>query len=326
MSGRRQEFDLIHLHNIHGYCLNLSIAGSLAELGTPVVWTLHDAWPLTGRCAYSLQCDRWKNGCGQCPDMSRYPKGHFDTSAFMWKRKKAAFTQQWNPTIVCPSKWLADQVRESYLRKSRIEIIPNGIDTDTFTPKEKATARKRLGLPLKKKIVLFVAADLADERKGARYFFESLQHIKGDDWMVLTLGKRVNLSGKLPERVDVKQLGYISNRDSLAEMYSVADVLCVSSLDEVFGLVVTESMACGTPVVGFRVGGILEQITDDCGALVEPRDVKGLGEAITKLLQDDDLREKMSVNCRDRAVAEYSISKFRDRYVSLYHEIAEGGI
>jgi len=316
--------DVIHFHNIHGYYLNLSIARAVGKLEIPVVWTLHDAWPLTGRCAYFFECDRWKTGCGHCPDLSRYPKTYRDSSAFMWKRKKAALTQGWNPITVCPSQWLADQVKKSYLSKYRLEVIPNGIDTETFRPREKVATRERLGISAEKKIILFVAADLADERKGARYFFESLQHIKGDDWMVLTLGKRVNLTGKLLAVIDVKQLGFISNRDLLAEVYSAADVLCISSLDEVFGLVVTESMACGTPVVGFRVGGIPEQVTDDCGILVEPRDAQGLGKAITQLLQDDVLRKKMSENCRDRAVAEYSISKFRDRYVKVYSSVIEG--
>jgi len=317
--------DVVHLHNIHGYYLNLKLASELGNIGIPVVWTLHDGWPLTGRCAYLFECDRWKTGCGHCPDLSRYPKTYLDTSAFMWRKKKAAFTRGWNPVIVFPSQWLADRAKESYLGEFRIEVIPNGIDTETFSPIERIAGRERLGIPLEKRVILFVAADLRDERKGARYFFESLQHIKADNYMVLTLGKRVDLKRKLNKTVDIKQLGYISDRNLLSEVYSAADVFCISSLDDNFPTTVLESLACATPVVGFQVGGIPEQVTEDCGILVPPRDSKALGMAITRLLRDDKLREDMSRNCRARAVAEYSVEKFRDRYVELYNKVVEEG-
>jgi len=322
---RKQRSSLIHLHNIHGYYLNLRFVEYLAKLGIPVVWTLHDGWPMTGRCAYFFECDRWKTGCGHCPDLSRYPKTYLDTSAFMWRRKKAVFTQGWNPLIVCPSQWLADRVKESYLNKYRVETIPNGIDTETFSPRERIAGRERLEIPLEKRVILFVAADLNDERKGARYFFESLQHIKADNYMVLTLGKRLDLKGRLKKAAEIKQLGYIADRGLLSEIYSSADVFCISSLDDNFPTTVLESLACGTPIVGFEVGGIPEQVTEDCGILVPSGDAQGLGEAITKLLRDDKLREDMSRNCRARAVAEYSVEKFRDRYVELYNKVVEEG-
>lgn len=320
---RSRRFDLIHLHNIHGYYLNLSIVRSLVKLGIPVVWTLHDGWALTGRCAYLFECDRWKNGCGHCPDLSCYPKTYLDTSGFMWRKKRAAFTQGWNPIITCPSQWLADRVGESYLRKFRGEVIPSGIDIQLFRPRDRSEVREELGLPEHKKVVLFAAADLTDERKGVRYFFKALKYVKANDWMVLTLGKRVNLTGKLSERIDVRQLGYIADQDLVADVYNAADAFCISSLDDNFPTTVLESLACGTPVVGFRVGGIPEQATDGCGILVPPRDTRALGLAITRLLQDDALREKMSDNCRARAVVEYSVSKFRDRYVKVYNRAIE---
>jgi len=288
------------------------------------VWTLHDAWPLTGRCAYFFDCDRWKNGCGHCPDLSRYPKAYIDTSAFMWRKKKAAFAQGWNPVIVCPSQWLADQVKESYLGKFRVEAIPNGIDTETFSPREKTAVREQLGLPPEKKIVLFAAADLGDARKGTQYFFESLNFVEAESWMAVTVGKRVDVRRMFKHEVEIKQLGYVAGSAAMAKIYNAADLFCITSLDDNFPTTVLESLACGTPVVGFRVGGIPEQVTDDCGILVEPRDAKALGMAITRLLQDDVLREKMSENSRARAVAEYSISKFRDRYINVYNRAIEG--
>jgi len=317
--------DVIHFHNIHGYYLDLSIARAVGELEIPIVWTLHDAWPLTGRCAYFFECDRWKTGCGHCPDLRSYPRTFIDSSAMMWRRKRELLGGVWSPVIATPSQWLGKLASEASAGRCRVEVIANGIDTQLFQPRDRSEVREELGLPDGKKVVLFAAADLADERKGARHFFECLNSVQANEWMAVTVGKKVDVRRMLNSQVEIKQLGYVAGSEAMAKVYNAADLFCITSLDDNFPTTVLESLACGTPVVGFRVGGIPEQVTDDCGILVEPRDAQGLGRAITRLLQDDVLREKMGENCRARAVAEYSISKFRDRYVSLYHEIAEGG-
>jgi putative colanic acid biosynthesis glycosyltransferase len=313
--------NIIHLHNLHGYYINLDIIKALADINIPIVWTLHDGWPLTGRCSYWLECSRWKTGCGYCPDLSRYPKTYLDTSAFMWKKKHKYFAQRWDPVIVCPSQWLANQVKTSYLGNYRVEVIPHGINTEVFRPRNKAIARNQLGIPDAKKVILFVAADLGDERKGAKYLFEALQYINTADWMVITVGKKADVKKGIAVN-SIKHLGYVS-AETLPEVYSAADILCVPSLDEVFGLVVTESMACGTPIVGFKVGGIAEQVTEDCGILVAPRDVKALKQAIESLLQNNELREEMGRNCRVRAETYYSVKRFVDRHLKLYCELFE---
>lgn len=312
--------DLIHLHNLHGYYLNLSFIKFSGRLNIPIIWTLHDGWSITGRCGYFFECSLWKTGCGNCPNLSWYPKTYFDSSAFMWKKKNNYFTSKWNPIIICPSQWLADKVKHSYLNKFRIKIIPNGIDTEMFRPKDKVGVRKKLGIDPDKKVILFVAADLREERKGVSYFFEALQYIRANNWMVLTAGKRVNLNRKI-KMTNIKQLGCISNKNLICDIYNAADISCISSLDEVFGLTVTESMACGIPVAGFKVGGVLEQVTDDCGILVEPRDVKGLGMAIDELLGNDEKRKTFSMRCRERVLGNYSIEKFKERYINLYKSV-----
>jgi len=319
----KEKFDLIHLHNLHGYYLNLSFIGFLGKLNIPIIWTLHDGWPITGRCAYLSDCEKWKTGCGNCPHLSWYPKTYFDSSAFMWRKKKEYFTSEWNPIIVCPSQWLADKVKESYLNKFKIKVIPNGVDTEVFKPKDKIEIRKKLKMAPDKKVILSVAADLRDERKGAKYFFEALKYIKADNWMVLTIGKRINLNREVKTAVNIKQLGYISDKNLISDIYNVADVFCITSLDDNFPTTVLESMACGTPVVGFRVGGIPEQVTEDCGILVEPKDAKALGEALEKVINNEKMREEFSLNCRKRVLDNYSIKKFRERYIKLYKEILE---
>jgi len=313
----KEKFDLIHLHNLHGYYLDLSFIKFLGKLNVPFVWTLHDGWSITGRCAYLFECNRWKTGCGNCPNLSWYPKTYFDSSAFMWKKKKEVFNSGWNPVIVCPSQWLANKIRESYLNKFQIEIIPNGIDTELFKPKDKIEAKKKFGLSLSKKIILFVANKLKDERKGVKYFLEALNHIKSEDWQVLILGPKL----KLKESDKIKQLGHTSDADLISEVYNAADIFCITSLDETFGLTVTEAMACGIPAVGFKTGGITEQVSANCGILVEPKNVKNLAEAINMLLNNDEKRKTFSLNCRKRVLENYSIEKFKERYINLYKKI-----
>jgi len=316
-------FDLIHFHNLHGYYLDLNFVKFIENLGIPIIWTLHDAWSITGRCAYFFECDRWNTGCGDCPDLSSYPKTYLDSSALMWKRKKEHFDRDWNLTIVCPSRWLADKVKESYLNKFQIKVIPNCVNIEIFKIKDKISIRKKLGIPINKKLILYVANDLRNERKGFFYFLQALKHIKLKNWMVITVGEKIHLNEKMRMKVDIKQIGYISDQNFISEIFSAVDIFCISSLEEVWGLVVSEALACGIPVVGFHVGGIPEQITKECGILVPPRNTKALGEALMNLLQNDELRKNMSNNCRTRCIANYTINKLRERYIKLYSEILQ---
>jgi glycosyltransferase involved in cell wall biosynthesis len=316
----KEKFDLIHLHNLHGYYLNLSFVKFLERQNTPIVWTLHDGWPLTGRCAYLFECDRWQAGCGNCPSLSWYPKTYFDSSSFMWKKKREYFTSGWNPVIVCPSQWLADKVKQSYLNRFRIKVIPNSIDTDVFKPKDKTKIREKLAINRDQKVILFVATDLADEKKGARYFFRSLKWIRADNWILVTIGKKINLNGMLETTSKVKQLGYIRDKNVLSDIYNAADVFCITSLDENFPTTVLESLACGVGIVGFNVGGIAEQVTEDCGILVEPKNTMALGKALEQVITDGEIRDKFRANCRKRTLENYSIDKFRERYINLYKE------
>jgi len=316
-------FDLIHFHNLHGYYLDLNFVRFIENSGIPVIWTLHDAWPITGRCSYFFECDRWNTGCGDCPYLFSYPKTYLDSSALMWKRKKEHFARDWNLAIVCPSRWLADKVRESYLSKYQIKVISNCVDIEIFKPKDKISIRKKLGLPTNKKLILYVANDLRNERKGFFYFLQALKLIKLKNWMVITVGEKIHLDEKMRMKVDIKQIGYISDQNFISEVYSAVDVFCISSLEENFPITVLESLACGIPVVGFKVGGIPEQVPEECGILVPPKNIKALGKALMNLLQDDGLRENMSNNCWAHCIAYYSIKNFRNRYINLYNKILQ---
>lgn len=316
--------DVIQFHNIHGYYLDLSMAKAVDKIGIPLVWTLHDAWVLSGRCGFFLDCERWKTGCGRCAHPREYPKTYFDSSAWMWPKKRELLGEVWKPVIVTPSRWLAKLVAEASSGRLRIEVIPNGIDTTVFRPVDRSQARMELGLPKDRKIVLFAAAKPCERRKGITYFFEAVKYVKAHNWMALAVGGAVDFPKLVPQGVEVRQLGYIKEATGLAKVYSAADLYCITSLADNFPTTILESMACGTPVVGFAVGGIPEQVTDECGRLVGARDAKGLGQAITDVLADDAKRKKMGEFCRKRVEQEYNLQLFIERHLALYREFIGG--
>jgi len=321
---RKWKPDVIHFHNIHGYYLNLCIAKAVGQMGIPAVWTLHDAWPLSGRCGYFLDCKRWKMCCGKCPYPREYPKTYFDSSAWMWPRKRKLLGEVWKPVIVTPSKWLAALVTEACNGRFRVEVIPNGIATRVFRPVDRLQARGELGLPGDRKIVLFAAAKPSEKRKGIMYFFEALKYVQVDNWMALAVGGAVDFAKWVPQGVEVRQLGYVKEAEVMAKVYSTADLYCITSLADNFPTTVLESMACGTPVVGFAVGGIPEQVKEECGRLVAPGDEKALGQAITDLLIDDTKRKKMGELCRKRAEREYKLQLFIRRHLAIYRQLVGG--
>lgn len=313
--------DLVHFHNLHGYYLDLWIVKKVQKLGIPVVWTLHDPWPLTGRCAYFANCNRWKTGCGKCEFMQSYPKSYFDTSKLMWYKKRKLLEVEWKPLMVSPSRWLANLIMESSEGRCHVEVIPNGINTEIFRPMNKRDVRKKLGVPENYKIILFVGANLKNEKKGIRYFLESLDYLRTNDWLVLIIGKPIKFPEGFKHKGRVRQLGYIKNRETLAELYNAADLFCITSIDENFPTVVLESMSCGTPVVGFSVGGIPEQVSENCGVLVAPLNIEGLGTAIQNLLVNRDIADSMARNCREKVINEFNESLFIDRYMALYKSL-----
>ena len=315
--------DLIHIHNIHGYYLNLNFINYLKENEYPVVWTFHDPWPITGSCAYITECKRWKIGCGECPHLEYYPKNYIDQSKNMWEKKNKLFSSGWKPVIITPSKWLANEVKKSYLKDHEIKIINNGININTFKPRSTKNIREKLNIPLNKKIILFVAADLQNERKGAKYFFDALKYLKNKNYIVVTIGKKYEKKFKNID-IEIKQLGYIYDREKLSEIYSMSDVFCTTSLDEVFGLTVTEALSSGTPVVAFDVGGITEQIRGGCGFTVKPKNIKEIAQKIEILFKDEKLNEEMSKNAREKAVNNYSIEKMVNEYIKVYDKLLEG--
>lgn len=313
---KQNKIDLIHLHALSGYYINISF---VENLNLPIVWTFHDAWAFTGRCAFTLNCNKWKKICGPCPIKTNYPKTLFDVSNKMWQIKKNIFGKKNKLNIVVPSKWMKKKVSDSFFDKNNLDVIPNGIDINIFKPKQqKNIIKKKYNIATKKKIILFVASDLNDEIKGAKYFFNALEKINDDDILAVTIGNKYK---QLKNKRNIRQLGYISNEKELANIYNMSDVYCITSLDENFPTTVLESLACGVPVVGFNTGGIPEQLDGNCGVIVPQKDSNRLKNSLLDILYNDDLRNDYGKNARQKAVSEYSLEIFSERYTKLYKQL-----
>lgn len=301
--------DIIHLHNIHGYYLNIEMLfGYIRQHRTKVVWTLHDCWAFTGHCAYfdAVGCDRWKTGCYHCPQKKTYPASALlDASAWNWQRKKELFTGL-DMVVVTPSNWLAGLVRESFLGEYPIEVIHNGIDTEIFRPR-KGAFREKYGID--KKIILGVAAEWTD-RKGLRDFIKLNDLIDRNVYQIVLIGLTKKQIEELPG--GILGLQRTSSPEELAEIYSDAYVFFNPTYEDNYPTTNLEAMACGTPVVTYDTGGSPESVWGR-GVVVE----KGKLMEAVGVIQADKI---MRINLEK---VEDSFSKWRmvDEYVRLYSRL-----
>ncbi|MEE9285669.1 MAG: glycosyltransferase family 4 protein [Dehalococcoidia bacterium] len=315
---------IVNLHNIHGDYLPVTLLASLSRRRL-VVWTLHDMWPLTGHCSYSLDCERWRTGCGACPRLEVDVPLRRDTTALHWRLKRWAYRGA-DLTVVAPSRWLADVARRSPLLGCfPVRHIPYGLDTDVFRPLDKAMARTLLGLPIGPPLALFVADNAADPRKGARSFVEALDRLPDDlrdEMGVILLGQNTGAVASMA-RVRWWDLGTVSDDRLLAAVYSAADVSVCPTLADNLPNTVLESMACGTPVVAFDAGGVADLVRPmETGCLAPAQDAGALAHGLEALLTDSSLRARLGEGCRAVARREYDLSVQAERYGALYRELA----
>ena len=313
--------NILHFHGFHGFINYLALPALTRD--KPAVFTLHDMWALTGHCSYSYDCDRWKIGCGQCPYLDIHPAIKRDSTAIEWKLKDWTYSQL-DLTIICPSKWMAEQAKQSPLiNRFPIHHIPLGIDTEIFQPLDPQQCRSQLGIPLSKTVLLFAAVNLSHYRKGGDLLIKALQSLPDSlksETVLLVFGKKTEM---LAETVGlpVYHLGYLSDDRAKAVAYSAADLFLFPTRADVFGLVSIESLACGTPVVSFKIGGVPDHVLPGItGYLAEPENAKDFRDGIIQLLEDEDLRHQMSQQCRGITVQEYNSKLSAQRHIEMYRK------
>ncbi len=270
--------DVIHLHNLHGYYINIRILFNyLARAGKPVIWTLHDCWAFTGHCAHfvSANCEKWKTECHSCPKKKHYPSSILlDNSRKNYNLKKSLMQGVKNLTVVTPSKWLSDLAQQSFLSGANHVVIPNGINLDVFKPTE-SNFRERYGLE-NKRIVLGVASAW-HKGKGLYDMMEIAKRLP-DDYRVVMVGLTEEQLGLIPSNITA--ITRTNNTEELAAIYTAADVFVNPTYADTYPTVNLEAQACGTPVITYRTGGSVESVPAD--NVVEQGDIGAMCDTVKR--------------------------------------------
>lgn len=267
---------IIHLHNLHDTYINLPMLFNyIKKNNIHVVWTLHDCWAFTGQCTHFVlaKCDKWKSGCYECNIYRNYPASIKDKTKLMWKLKKEWFTGVKQMTLVTPSYWLAELVKQSFLRDYEVKVINNGININIFSPRKSDFREK---YKIKKYMVLGVAFDWGF-KKGLDVFIK-LAECLPNEYKIVLVGTNDEIDEQLPD--NIISIHRTHNQMELAEIYTAADVFVNPSREENYPTVNMEAIACGTPVITFNTGGSPEIIDRDTGIVVESNDVVGMKNAI----------------------------------------------
>ncbi len=308
---KKEQPDLIHLHNLHNSYINLpQLFRFIKKQRIPVVWTLHDCWAFTGQCPHFTlaKCDKWKIGCHHCPQYRSYPQSCVDRTKTMWKKKKDWFTGVEHLTVVTPSKWLADLACQSFLKDYPIRVIPNGIDLEIFQPRT-SDFRQMHGLE-GKKIVLGVAFGWPYS-KGLDVFIALSKRLE-ERYKILLVGTDEAIDRTLPK--NILSIHRTHDQKELAEIYSAADVLVNPTREENFPTVNMEALACGIPVVTFDTGGSPEVLDESCGSVVPVDNLDALEAEIRRICT---LRPYSREACRQRALA-FGAKACSESYLHLY--------
>lgn len=309
--------DVVHLHNLHGYYINIEVLFEyLRSVDKQVIWTLHDCWAFTGHCTHFdfVDCNRWKTGCCNCPQKSEYPASYLlDRSASNFSQKKELFTSVKDLCIVTPSNWLADLVRQSYLSKYPISVIHNGIDTNEFRPTS-SDFRKKWGL-VDKYMVLGVASEWSD-RKGLSGFFQ-LPAMLDDRYRIALVGLNKEQMHALPP--NIIGIEKTNSTTELAAIYTAADVYVNLTLEDTYPTTNLEAISCGTPVATYNTGGSPESVPDFAGIVVLKGDVIMMRDAIETLVNADNenFRKSRVSYARDN----FSRERQCGEYLSLLNAI-----
>jgi len=309
--------DVVHLHWINAGILRIE---ELAKIKSPIVWSLHDMWAFTGGCHYDENCEGYKQHCGNCKVLASLKEN--DLSRRIHNRKSKAFQRIESLTIIGLSQWLANCAKESQLfRSQRVECLPNPIDIDVFSPFDKSQARALLNLPTNKKLILFGAMGAtSDPRKGFNELTDALSLLERDDIELVVFGSnRPKESQGFKHKAHYS--GHLHDDVTLRVLYSAADVMIVPSLQENLSNAIMESLACGTPVVGFEVGGNSDLIEHQVnGYLAQPFDVGGLAKGIEWVLNAENYTQ-LCANAREKVVTTFDSQLVAKQYIAFYKKI-----
>lgn len=320
-----QQADVIHLHWINQGMLSLKNIEKILESGKPVIWTMHDMWPCTGICHHARECEGYQQECDSCPFL--YGGGHRHDLSYRIFRRKQRLYREHSLTFVACSHWLEEKARLSALTAGhKIVCIPNPLNINLFRPHDKLGARERLRLPADRKLLLFGSVKITDKRKGIDYLIESCRILAErhselkEQLAVVAFGKQSQqLADLLPFKV--YPLDFVHDDHRLVDIYNAVDLFVTPSLEENLPNTIMEAMACGTPCVGFNVGGIPEMIDHlHNGYVAIYKSSDDFANGIYWVLTEPDYHSLCEQAVR-KAVSHYSESSVAKRYIDLYNKV-----
>lgn len=314
-----QEADIIHLHWVNQGFLSLKGLDKIFRSGKPVVWTMHDMWPVTGICHHARDCERYFTECHDCPQLQTPSSG--DLSRGVFCRKREIYPHGRIAFVGC-SSWIAGEAEKSALTTGHsITNIPNAIDIDVFRPMDKCVARQRLGLPQKQKLLLFCAQKITNSRKGMQYLVEACRKLS-DEIGIIVLGGQAD-SVQMIKGKNVYPLKYVTDVNDVVQIYNATDVFVTPTLEDNLPNTVMEAMACGVPCVGFDIGGVPEMIEHDVtGYVASYKSADDLAQGISKALATE-WHERFSEASREKVVNTYSEHVVAQRYIRLYNSLCQ---
>ena len=320
ISQSAADCDVLHFHWV---AFLFDYPSFFRSLGArPIVWTLHDMNPFTGGCHYSNGCQRFGQGCGRCPLLDQ--PSQEDISAFSWNHKQQAL-RGLSIDVVAPSQWLLQAAKNSgiFSSRTRWHHLNYGIDNQSYSPLNKRKAKQLLGLNPDTPVILFAADNLKDQRKGASRLWEALGKVPGIlNFQMMTFGH--GAARELPGRRAPLDLGFLETDRQKSVAYSAADIFVLPSLEDNQPQTGLEAMACETPVVAFRAGGIPEFVVEGgTGLLADTGDSMQFSERICQLLENESLRTRLGKAARKKMINEFDISRQTQSYLDIYQAAAQ---
>lgn len=309
--------DIIHLHNIHGYYINYKyLFEYISSRNIHVVWTMHDLWPMTGHCAYPIlyKCDRFRDGCHNCQAKSGYPKSiFFNFAERNFDIKNKMFTLPSRMVITTVSQWLKNETTKGFLNKYPIEVIYDGIDTDSFKP---VNSELREKYNLKDKFILLAAAANWSISKGWNDYITLASHLPKDH-VIMLVGVSEEKAKELP--ANIIPIPRVESKENLAQYYSMADILLNLSYAETFGMTTAEAMACGTPGISYNRTACPEVLSEDTGIIVEPGNIEQVVAGIESIKERG--KYSYSEKCRQRVLDNFDFKKVNQKFLNIYDDL-----
>lgn len=310
--------DIIHIHELHAYFVNIKpLLVYIKKNDIPLVWTFHCEYMYTGKCGHSYECMRFETECRDCPALKEYPKSiFFDKTRQMFNTKKEVM-RELNVNIVTPSQWLADRVKLSFLKDKNLEVIYNGVNTDIFYYRDDTDIRNQYQIPAENKVVLYVAPDITNERKGWAWILKLSAAFRNEKITIMLVGSR---TAEVRLAHNMMYLGTVEDKNMLANIYSAADVFLLCSKRETYSMTCAESLCCGTPVVGFKSGAPETVFTSEASCFIDYGDIDSLEEQILKILsQTQNKEDKLELS--KWACRQYGNNNMIKSYRKLYERV-----